>query len=96
MIVKKLAVKIGTYQKDGITKNKYENIGALITKDNGDQYILLSTIFNPAGVPRDPNTNSIIVSIFDEKGVTKQDVNTEQPKSNISPVNPNTADGVPF
>lgn len=56
-----LAVKVGEYQKDGQTKNKYENVGVVIEGQNGP-YILLKKTFNPAGVPGDKE--SIMVSMF--------------------------------
>jgi hypothetical protein len=56
-----LAVVVGEYQKDGQTKKKYENVGAVMESQNGP-YILLKKTFNPAGVPGDKE--SIILSMF--------------------------------
>ena len=61
-----LSVKIGTYEKDGETKGKYVNIGAVMDGDNG-QYLLIDRHFNPAGVPNPDNKNSILVSVFYDK-----------------------------
>ena len=61
-----LAVKLGTYEKDGQTKGRYQNIGAVMDGDNG-QYILLDRHFNPAGVPNPDNKNSVLVSVFYDK-----------------------------
>jgi hypothetical protein len=36
---KRIAVKIGTYTKDGQQKNRYKNIGEIITKDDGGQFV---------------------------------------------------------
>ena len=58
-----LAVKIGTYEKDGQPKGRYVNIGAVMDGDNG-QYLLIDRHFNPAGVPNPDNKNSILVSVF--------------------------------
>ena len=58
-----LAVKIGTYEKNGETKGNYVNIGAVMDGDNG-QYLLIDRHFNPAGVPNPDNKNSILVSVF--------------------------------
>jgi hypothetical protein len=70
--IKDLAVKVGTYQKDGKEKGRYINIGAVFQKDDGGEFILLNRTFNPAGVPNPENKDSIIVSSFDVKdGGTK-------------------------
>ena len=61
-----LAVKVGEYEKDGQTKNRYQNIGAVIGGDNGP-YILMDRHFNPAGLPNPDNRNSIIVSLFEPR-----------------------------
>lgn len=56
-----LAVKVGEYQKDGQTKNKYENVGVVMEGQNGP-YILLKKTFNPAGV--NSEKESIVISMF--------------------------------
>ena len=61
-----LAVKVGSYTDQyGNQKNRYKNIGALMTGNDGGEYILLEKTFNPAGVPSD--RESIIVSLFKPK-----------------------------
>ncbi len=59
-----LAVKTGTYQKGGETKNRYENIGSVFQDDNGGEFMTLKRTFNPAGVPNPDNKDSIIISKF--------------------------------
>jgi hypothetical protein len=61
-------VKVGEYQKDGQTKGKYENVGALMEGDDGRQFLLLKRTFNSAGVPGTGDRDSIIVSIFQNDG----------------------------
>ena len=61
-----LAVKIGTYEKNGETKGRYHNIGAVMEGETG-QYILIDRHFNPAGVPNPDNRNNVLVSVFYEK-----------------------------
>lgn len=56
-----LAVKVGEYQKDGQTKNRYQTIGAVLEGQHGP-YILLEKTFNPAGI-QDGKT-SVMVSMF--------------------------------
>jgi hypothetical protein len=58
-----LAVKTGSYQKDGETKNRYENIGSIMENDKG-QFMILNRTFNPAGVPNPDNKSSIVISMF--------------------------------
>lgn len=59
-----LAVKVGEYQKDGQTKNRYINVGSVMSGENG-QFILMDRTFNPAGVPNPDNKDSVLISVFD-------------------------------
>src|SRR3546814_20315666 len=59
-----LAVKTGSYEKNGETKNRYENIGAVWQGENGP-YITLKASFNHAGVPRRDGGDRILVACFD-------------------------------
>lgn len=62
-----LAVKTGSYQDNqGQTKNRYQNIGAVMQGDNGP-FLLLDPLINLAAVPREPGKDRIIVSCFDPK-----------------------------
>jgi hypothetical protein len=61
-----LVVKVGTYQKDGQTKNRYINVGSKMEGDKGS-FFLLNRTFNPAGVPNPDNRDSIIISVFEKK-----------------------------
>lgn len=65
--VKDLAVKTGEYEKDGETKGRYENVGAVWKDDDGDTMISLKRTFNPAGVPNPDDRDSVILSMFDVK-----------------------------
>lgn len=73
-----LCVKTGSYQKDGETRNRYENIGALMEGDNG-KFIFLKKTFNPAGVETQDGRESIIVSMFKEGGNNQQNNNQAAP-----------------
>ena len=67
-----LAVKTGTYQSQGETKNRYMNVGALMESDDGNSFIMLNACFNPAGVPRTEGSESILVSCFVPKDSGQQ------------------------
>lgn len=95
--IKDLAVKVGTYQKGGETKNRYINIGCILEKDDGGKFMLLERTFNPAGVPNPDGKDTIIVSMFDigdkkdggnHKGMT--------PQGDIPSNNPLDSDEIPF
>lgn len=63
-----LTVVTGTYESQGQTKNRYQNIGVVLEKDDGGRFIMLERTFNPAGVPHDPSRgNSILISMFEPR-----------------------------
>lgn len=61
-----LAVKTGSYQAGGETKNRYQNIGAVMEGDNG-LFVVLNRHFNPAGVPFKEGSDQILVSCFEPR-----------------------------
>ncbi len=65
--VKDLAVVVGSYQKDGQTKNRYQNVGQVMRNDSGEEMMMLNRSFNPAGVPYKDGSDSIIISQFDPR-----------------------------
>lgn len=90
-----LAVKTGTYQKDGQTKNRYEKIGNIFEGDNG-MFMVLNRTFNPAGVPNPDNKTSVIVSMF-QAGDSKPASTADKVKNEFKGSdNPFTDDDVPF
>lgn len=60
-----LAVKTGSYEKNGETKNRYQNVGVMIEGNNGP-YILLDKTFNPAGIQ--DGKDKVLISMFEPKG----------------------------
>ena len=65
--IKDLAVKTGSYVVNNETKNRYENIGAIMEGQDGSKFMFLKRSFNPAGVPFKDGSTDIIVSMFDVK-----------------------------
>jgi len=71
---KKLIAKVGTYQKNGETKNEYDELGVMLENDNGP-YILLDPSINLAGTlikqniqaaaEGKPARTMVMTSIFD-------------------------------
>jgi len=73
-----LAVKIGSYQnQQGETKNRYQNVGALMQGENGP-FIMLAKWFNPAGVQDDRGGESILISVFEPKEKGEQQAPARQ------------------
>jgi len=64
-----LAVKIGSYQdKEGKTKNRYKNIGYVLTADDGGKMRFIDRTFNPAGcLFNKPDDDSVLVYEFEIK-----------------------------
>lgn len=60
-----LAVVVGTYSKDGEDKNRYMNIGTIVTKDDGGKFMEISPFINYSALPR--KDGKLYVSVFDEK-----------------------------
>ena len=63
-----MCVKTGSYtDQTGTLKNRYKNIGVVMSGNDGGKYILLEKTFNPAGVPGDSDKDSCMVSLFEVK-----------------------------
>lgn len=62
--IKDIAVKTGEYtDRNGNTKGRWQNVGALMKSDDGSVFIMLQRWFNPAGINSD--RESILLSCFD-------------------------------
>lgn len=73
-----LAVKVGSYQKDGQEKGRYQNIGAVLQKDDGGKFLIIESWFNPAGIAHEPG-KGIMVSMFDpEKKATSSSASDDE------------------
>jgi hypothetical protein len=87
-----LAVKTGSYMKDGEEKGRYENVGSIWQGDNG-HYLVLKRTFNPAGVPFKDGSDSIFVSMFEPRQ-DSQEQPRQQKQSRQSDDMP--SDDIPF
>ncbi len=95
-----LAVVIGEYtDRDGNTKKRYQNIGALMQGDNGNQFIMLAKWFNPAGVPDSRGGESLLVSCFEprqQSGYQQQPQQRQQPRQAPSQEQYDAEADIPF
>ena len=92
-----LAVKTGSYtNQQGEEKNRYQNIGAVMSSDNGGKFILMHKWFNPAGVPDERGGDSIIVSMFDPKPRQPQQQQQQPPQQQQPAVAKTFDDDIPF
>ena len=88
-----LAVKTGSYQAGGETKNRYQNVGAVMEGDSG-LFVVLNRSFNPAGVPFKEGSDQILISCFEPRqqdGQQRQQTQ-RQPASGGG----DTGDDIPF
>jgi hypothetical protein len=82
-----LAVVVGTYQADGKEKNRYMNVGSIITKDDGGKFLELNPFINYTALPR--KEGKLYLSVFDEEN--------KQQTTSTPAVKPSTSyDEVPF
>jgi hypothetical protein len=79
-----LMVKVGSYTNAaGEQKNRWVNVGLVLTTDDGREMILLNRTFNPAGAPLDEKGgDTVLVSKFP---VREGDAETPAPKTQKAP-----------
>lgn len=94
-----IVAKTGEYtDRNGDTKARYLNVGAVMQGQNGP-YLLLNKTFNPAGLA-EPDRESIILSLFEPRandGQQGQAQSRQQPprqQANEPQLDPN--DDCPF
>jgi len=64
--IKDIAAKVGEYtDRQGQTKGRWQNVGALMKNDDGSVFIILERWFNPAGAPDPQGRGSVLLSCFD-------------------------------
>jgi len=77
-----LAVKIGSYESNGETKGRYQNIGVVLEKDDGGRFIIMEPWFNPAGIAHEAG-KGIMVSMFEPRA--KDEPDRQQPAARQGP-----------
>ena len=86
-----IAIKVGEYEKDGQKKGEYENIGALMQGDDGNEFLLLNnSCLNPslAMIANRERKRRVIASIFREREDTPTHTGTAKPTA--------AGDDIPF
>lgn len=97
-----LAVKTGEYQdRNGQTKGRWQNVGAVMEGNDGNKFIMLSKWFNPAGVPdlsgKNATSESILLSMFKPQDRSGDQSQHDQAKSNgYAPNQTGNDDDIPF
>lgn len=81
--IRDIVVKVGEYQdrNTGETKGRFENVGALMQNDDeaGSFFIMLKRTFNPAGVPKQDDRESILLSCYVPKDQREQQADQSEP-----------------
>lgn len=68
-----LAVKTGEYRdQQGDVKGRWQNVGAVMQSDDGNQFVMLAAWFNPAGVSRKEGSESVLLSCFQPQARQQQ------------------------
>ena len=84
-----VVAKVGEYQdQSGQTKPRWQNVGAVITTENGHA-LLLNKTFNPAGLA-EPDRESIMLNLFEP-----QPRQAQAPQQSAPPAD-DFEDSVPF
>lgn len=94
-----LAVKTGSYtNSQGETKGRYQNVGALMQGDDGGQFIMLASWFNPAGIPRKDGSESVLISCFAPKDNQSAPPQQQQRQQQAAPTQKfdDFEDSIPF
>lgn len=90
-----LAVVVGEYtDRNGDTKKRYQNVGALMEGDRGP-YIMLAKWFNPAGVQDSRGGESLILSCFEPRQANNAQ-HTEQKPANNAKKDEEYSEDIPF
>lgn len=89
-----VAVKTGSYVKNGEEKSRYETVGTIWEGDNGP-YLVMKRTFNPAGVPFKDGSDSIFLSLFEPRQDDQQP-KQQQGQRRQAPADDIPTDDIPF
>lgn len=89
-----IAVKVGSYEKNGELKNQWENVGAVIQGKDGSFFMTLKKTFNPAGLVTDHNKDSVVLSMFEPRDRQQGQSQSAQPVAQLSQADVDNA--IPF
>lgn len=85
--IRDIVVKVGEYtdRNTGETKGRFENVGALMQNDDeaGSFFIMLKRTFNPAGVPKQDDRESILLSCYVPKDQRDQQEQSDAPRQRM-------------
>ena len=106
-MAKRIAARIGEYQKDGETKGEWVSVGVILSNDNGE-YMLIDPKINLAGVLTTQNMYAVerkqggddkartgkmvMCSIFDDDYQANKPAPQQAPNKSNDPFN----DDIPF
>ena len=62
-----ITCKVGSYEKNGETKNRYKNVGLILENEEGKKMVMIDPTFNFAAVRREDGKDMVMVSIFEPK-----------------------------
>ncbi len=78
-MAKKYDAVIGLpYTQNGEEKTKWQNVGAVVTTQNGGFMMLLDRTFNPAGMPNPENRTNIVINLFEPQQRDQQSNGRQQ------------------
>ena len=65
--IKDAAVVTSKFTSNGQEKSRWKNVGALYQKDDGSMFLRLDAFFNFSALPRNDNSDSVIIGLFEPK-----------------------------
>ena len=58
---------MGGVDGTGETKGRFENVGAVLRGDDGNDFLMLNRTFNPAGIPNPRGNDGVLIGMFDPR-----------------------------
>lgn len=58
---------VGHYEKDGVKKRRYRNVGSVWTDKDGQMFMRLNRDFNPAAGEHKDGDDTTVLSFFEPK-----------------------------